>query len=174
MASRSHFSVVDDFERDIEDAVFETIDVDLDQKAVVNPSKPVQRVTPLVSPSIMRPSSNAGLSVFSSDPDLSPKPVMSQALLTMAVFAFTIAIVLPGIWYVHTTLGPGSTGKGLVDSQIITGSTLEISAGSSASQSPVDDPILMKPNKAIHANKASSLKSEYGNGKGSIVYFRSK
>lgn len=171
MASHSHSSGADGFERDIEDAIFETIDVGLDKPIYVNPSKPAQPVPPLITPPVLGIKSNkTGLSVFSSDPCVSSKPVISQALLTTAVFIFTIALVLPGIWFVHSAIGPKET----IDRQLTTGSTPEASAASSASQSPVDDPILMKPNNAIHVNNSASLQSEYGAGTGSIVYFGSK
>lgn len=179
MASHSHSSGADGFERDIEDAIFETIDVGLDKPIYVNPSKPAQPVPPLITPlmtPVMTPpvmgikSNKTGLSVFSSDPCMSSKPVISQALLTTAVFIFTIALVLPGIWFVHSAIGPKET----IDRQLTTGSTPEASAAPSASQSPVDDPILMKPNNAIHVNNSASSQSEYGAGTGSIVYFGSK
>ncbi|MBO6917392.1 MAG: hypothetical protein JJ858_03080 [Rhizobiaceae bacterium] len=177
------------FERDIEDAIFETI-----EDGQISPRN--ERKGPYHS---QRPSfgkinsrdveeenpTKAGLNIFSKR--FSPKetkPFASQIALSLAVCAFTIAIVLPIVWMLSAPDRAdliANTIKGVSpDAFISTGSIApSLAVPQIKSQDSSLSPILDKPNGPGH-DKGSSLYAVgqgsvvKGSDEGSVIYFGSQ
>ena len=177
------------FERDIEDAIFETI-----EDGQVSPRNERKGSYHSQRPSFGKlnsrdvedhNSAKAGLNIFSkrSSPN-ETKPIASQIVLSLAVCAFTIAIVLPIVWMLSA---PDSTDliankiKGVSpDTSISTGSIAPaLTVPQIKSQDSSPSPILSKPNGSGH-DKSSSLYAVgqgsvvKGSDEGSVIYFGSQ
>lgn len=183
-----------DFERDIEDAIFETIERDQKEhradlkKSIQGKSQPFGKMNS--SGRALHTADNgddsiAGLNVFSQKKATqASRPIVSQALLAMAICAFTMAIVLPTIWLLE---GDQTNTQGVVgdiqqfapDSTLATGSTTSTDVipqilGDTMSESM----ILNKPNAILHVNETALHKAQKdlttdGSNVGSVVYFGS-
>lgn len=176
------------FERDIEDAIFETIE---DEK-VHRPTK--QETYHERKQSFGKLNRNesldnmdlqSGLQIFSkrSSPK-ETKPFASQVVLSLAVCAFTIAIVLPVVWMLSAPdsadLIANKIEGASPDTSISTGSIAPaFTVPQIKRQDPTTSPILNKPNGSGH-DKSSSLYAVgqgsvvKGSDEGSVIYFGSQ
>jgi hypothetical protein len=176
------------FERDIEDAIFETI---IDEK-IHSSSK--QETYHERKPSFGKLNRNentddvdqqSGLEIFSKRSLKNErKPFASQVVLSLAVCAFTIAIVLPIVWMLNS---PGDVDQ-IAESIKSLSPDPSIATGSIApatntpqilGQDTLDPTILNKPNATSH-DKSSSLYAVdqgsvvKGSDDSSVIYFSSQ
>jgi hypothetical protein len=177
------------FERDIEDAIFETIDEDQNnRRAKIKETYKAQK------PSFGKLDRNeadssevpkSGLNIFSKEVQSEKKsPFMSQLVLSLAICAFTIAAVLPIVWMLEPPEAADHIASEiksfLPDASIATGSIEAMpETPQILNQDVLDSAILDKPNPIRH-DKSSSLHA-VGEGsvvktspEGSVIYFGSQ
>lgn len=162
------------FERDIEDAIFETI---VDEKMHRSTKQETYHER---KPSFGKLNRNESaddmdlqsrLQIFSKRSSRQErKPFASQIVLSLAVCAFTIAIVLPIVWMLNSSENVDQIAKGIKnlspDASIATGSIVpDANIPQIIEQDALGSTNLNKPNVISH-DKGSSL---YAVGQGSVV-----
>lgn len=120
-------------------------------------------------------SSSQRLSVFSQASDIeNKKPVLSQALLALAICAFAAAILLPVLWAVSSHVEKTST---MPDARILTGS-IGLAGSLKGAENLPEDPsetiadtvILDMPIANKAANEGHVVRINRGLSAGSIIY----
>lgn len=172
--------ILDSFERDIEDAVFETIKSDVGAREATNRQHQIkQRHKSIFKdkiPANQSTQEKAGLGIFSKKPvENERKPIFSQTFLALSVCAFTMAVVLPVVWWIS---GDSETDMLAPDRASITASVPapENSSESNIGSQLANPVILDEPSSiesVINDNMPKEMEME-SSSVGSIVYFGAK
>lgn len=164
-------------ERDIEDAIFETIET-IKANDDKSPMFHARKEPKTVHISQIREQfiSNQNdpsqrLSVFSKTQDAkSRKPVLSQIFLTLAICAIAIALLFPILWFISSQVDNLAA---IPDDTVLTGSIGLNGAFSDPidlTEDPIKSAILGEPNSNKAANEGHVVRIDRGVSAGSIIY----
>lgn len=167
------------FERDIEDAIFETIE--MGERAPGTPSagnQPravhISKIREQLISNQNDPSQNnpgQRLSVFSKIHDKKVgKPVLSQIILTLAICSIITALLFPMLWFVSSQVDNLTS---TIDNTVLTGSIGSegvFSKTKKLTENPIESGIFDKPKPNKAANEGHVVRIDRGLSAGSIIY----
>lgn len=162
------------FERDIEDAIFETIDTNDNDQPMFHARRehkpvPISQIREGMISNQNDP--NQRLSVFSQEHDArSKKPILSQVFLTLAICAVALALLFPALWFVSSQVDKLSMTP---DDSVLTGSVGlagALSGTENLTEDPIKSLILDEPNSNKAANEGHVVRIDRGLSAGSIIY----
>lgn len=162
------------FERDIEDAIFETIETNDHEPRRFYAQKEAKNVhiTQIREQLISNQNDpSQRLSVFSKAYDeRSRKPVLSQVFLTLAICAITVALLVPVLWLISSQVDNLATTP---DDTVLTssiGSADVFATPENLTEDSIKSVILDMPNTDKAANEGHVVRINRGLSAGSIIY----
>lgn len=167
-------NAINSFERDIEDAIFETIEINAPKPPMFHARK--EHKTVHISQIREQFISNQNdpsqrLSVFSKEHAVkSQKPVLSQVFLTLAICVVAVALLFPVLWLISSQVGNLTTAP---DDSVLTGSiglAGPLSRSENLTEDPIKSAILGEPNTDKSANEGHVVRINRGLSAGSIIY----
>jgi hypothetical protein len=173
------------FERDIEDAIFETIEMGERAPRIPSAGNQLRAVhiskirEQLISNQNDPSQNNPGqrLSVFSKIHDKKVgKPVLSQIILTLAICSIIAALLFPMLWFVSSqgfVSGQVDNLTSTIDNTVLTGSIGSegvFSKTKKLTENPIESGIFDKPKPNKAANEGHVVRIDRGLSAGSIIY----
>lgn len=166
--------VFNSLERDIEDAIFETIETNDHEPAMFHARKEpktvhISQIREQLISNQNDPSQR--LSVFSKVRDAkSKKPILSQVFLTLAICAIAVALLFPALWFISSQVDNLATTP---DDKVLTGSiglTGALPGAENLTEDPIKSVILDMPNSDKAASEGHVVRIDRGLSAGSIIY----
>lgn len=162
------------FERDIEDAIFETIETNDPKPRMFHARKEPKTVhiTQIQEQLISNQNDpSQRLSIFAKAHDeKNKKPIFSQVLLTLAICSIAVALLFPVLWFVSSQVDNLAMTS---DDSVLTGSiglNGTFSGTGDLTADPLKSLILDKPNSDKAANEGHVVRIDRGFSAGSIIY----